>query len=492
MSVPASDRARTVGITTNFLNLRTNGAALLPQAIALIGQGNTAETYPTTKVQVTSARQVALLCGFGSPVHLAASQLFPSSNDGVGSIPVTLYPLEDAVSAVTAAGTITPAGTATAAGVLQIQVNGILSDGIAVAVGDTVALLTPKISTAINNVLEMPIIAVSDIADVDVTAKWGGPTGNDVQMFVIGEVAGITIAIVDPAGGSLNPDVNTALDQVGLDWETMVLSCFNLADTAVLDAFSLWNEGQWAPTVSQPAVVFTGSNEAVLATAIAVPDSRINDRTNSVLVAPGSPNLPFVIAAAELVKIVLLANSNPPHDYGSQLVSRLIPGLSSEQWTYNQRDQAMKAGTSSIQVKGGDIFLSDTVTFYHPAGEADPAYRSVVDVVKIQQIQYSLAQIFKTTEWDGAPLVPDDQATSEPTAKKPKMARGEIAAMIDSLAARAIISDPETAKATIVAAIDSGNPKRLNVSFTAQLSGNTNIIDVDFNFGFFFGELIAA
>ena len=59
--------------------------------------------------------------------------------------------------------------------------------------------------------------------------------------------------------------------------------------------------------------------------------------------------------------------------------------------------------------------------------------------------------------------------------------------MIDSLALEAIISDPETAKATIVAGINGANPKRLDIAWTAQVSGNANIISIDFNWGFYFG-----
>ena len=80
----------------------------------------------------------------------------------------------------------------------------------------------------------------------------------------------------------------------------------------------------------------------------------------------------------------------------------------------------------------------------------------------------------------------------DPEAKKPKMAKAEIATLIDQLALQAFISDPETAKSTIVAEIDSVNPKRMNIAFTVQLSGNTNIISIDFNFGFFFGTPAVA
>ena len=81
----------------------------------------------------------------------------------------------------------------------------------------------------------------------------------------------------------------------------------------------------------------------------------------------------------------------------------------------------------------------------------------------------------------------DDQPTANPAAKKPKTAVAEIAAMIDSLALQAIISDPKTAKTTILAQISVTNPKRLDTTYTIQLSGNANIISIDLNFGFFFG-----
>ena len=125
--------------------------------------------------------------------------------------------------------------------------------------------------------------------------------------------------------------------------------------------------------------------------------------------------------------------------------------------------------------------------FYHPTGDETPAYRFVVDIVKLQTTIFNLDLIFANAEWDGAPLIPDDQPTVNRSAKKPKTAVAAVSAMLDSLGLNAIISDPDTAKANTFAEIDASNPKRLNVETTVQLSGNTNIISVDLNFGFFFG-----
>ena len=110
-----------------------------------------------------------------------------------------------------------------------------------------------------------------------------------------------------------------------------------------------------------------------------------------------------------------------------------------------------------------------------------------MDIVKVMNILFNLDLIFATTEWDGAPLIPDDQPTSNRSAKKPKSAVAAVSALIDSLGLNAIISDPETAKANTFAEIDAANPKRLKLSTMMQISGNANIISVDFNFGFYLG-----
>src|SRR5690606_4133433 len=133
-------------------------------------------------------------------------------------------------------------------------------------------------------------------------------------------------------------------------------------------------------------------------------------------------------------EIAKLANNNPPTDYGSRPLRGIIPGLDTEQWDYTQRDLAVKAGSSTVEVKGGLVHLSDTVTFYHPAGDPTPAYRFVVDVIKLWNVIYNLALEFENPRWDGAPLSPDGQPTVNPNARTPKAAKAAVCAIIDGLA----------------------------------------------------------
>lgn len=488
-AIDASAVARVVGIKTTFRDLRAGGILFLPQRVALIGQGNSLSVYSNDKAQVTSALQVAQTYGFGSPLHQAAMQLFPVNGDGVGTIPVTVYPLDDDAAGAASVGDITPIVAPTEAASYIVRINNIDSKAFVISVGDTVASVVAAMTDAINAVVEMPVIAVDNLSlKVDTTSKWEGTSSNDIVIEIIGSTTvGNSFAITQHVGGLVNPDISPALAQVGNVWESMFLNCLDIADTATLDLYSTFGEGRWGALVRKPCVVFTGNTETTVASATAITDARTVDRTNSQLVAPGSNDLPFVVAARQLARIVVVANNNPAHDYGSQPADGLVPGADGDQWDYPTRDQAVKAGSSTIEVKDGVVNVSDTITMYHPNGDPLPAYRFVVDIVKLQNIIFNLDLEFASTKWDGAPLIPDDQPTVNRDAKKPKTAVAAAAAILDSLGLNALISDPETAKNTTQAEIDAGNPKRLNMLTTVQLGGNTNIISYDLDFGFFFG-----
>jgi phage tail sheath gpL-like len=484
-AVDASAVASVVGIKTNFVNLRGGRIVLLPQRVAVVGQGASAATYSTDKRQVTSAYEVGSTYGFGSPLHLAAQQLLPDNGDGLGTIPLTVYPLEDDPSGLTASGDITPSGAVTAAAGYVVRAGGVDSQAFSVEDGDTLAQIVTKITTAINAELDMPVIATDSTTKVDLDVKWAGASGEEVPLSIVGDTdSGISFGITALTGGAVNPDVAPALAQVGDVWETMIVNCFSALDSGALDEYQTFGDGRWGPLTRKPCVVFTGS---MYVDPEPITDTRKADRINSVLVAPGSPHMPCVIAARQVARMAVVANNNPPVAYTKLDASGLIPGADGIQWDYVKRDAAVKAGSSTITVEDGVVKLEDIITFYHPDGDPTPAYRYVVDIVKLQNIIFNLNLIFATPEWASAPLIPDGQPTANRAARKPKAAVAAMAAMVDNLGLEAIISDPETAKGTIAAEIDSQNPKRLNAALTVQLSGNPKIISVDLNFGFYFG-----
>jgi len=281
MGVSATVVARTVGIDTAFKNLNPNAALLLPQRVALIGQGTTAAVYATTPLIVTSAATVGSTYGFGSPLHLAALQLLPQNGDGLGTIPLTVYPLAD--SGTAAAGTIECTTLPTSVRTFSLVVNGIRSVDFTIdPASDSLIDVATLIKTAVNATLNTPVIGGTiAVAVLDLDLKWGGTSGNDTAVSILGELDGAVFAIVQPTAGATNPSVQPALDQITSVWETLIVNCMELGDSTNLDLYSTWGEGRWDVLSKKPAAVHTGSAETVVATNVAIGNGRKTDRTRS-------------------------------------------------------------------------------------------------------------------------------------------------------------------------------------------------------------------
>lgn len=488
-AIDQSAIARVVGIKTAFKNLRGANTVFLPQRIAVVGQGNSAAVYSNDKRQVTSAYEAGSLYGFGSPVHLATKQLLPDNGDGVGSIPVTIYPLDDHGSGTVSTGKIVPTGTQTTTAEYYVNVNNIRSESFTIEAGELGTALEGRIADAISAIVDMPILATQDTGnnEIDLVSKWKGASANSIYIEVVGPDYGITFTVTQMSGGTNNPDVDDALQQIGNVWETLVVNCMQLADTTTLGKYATANEGRWGSTFRKPFLAFTGHVPASVSAAITVPDARKTDRTNVAIPSPDGHDLPWVIAARAVARIAVMANDNPPHDYGSLQLTGLTPGADSSQWDFIQRDTALKGGCSAIEVRDSVVTMSDTVTFYHPDGDPNPGYRYVVDVIKLMNIIFNTDLAFNNAEWDGPPVVPDNQPITNPTAKKPKSYKARMAQVVDALGLDAIISDPEFSKSTIQVGLNNMNPKRVDMTVTVPLSGNGNQTAVDLNFGFFFG-----
>src|SRR5207253_809617 len=79
----------------------------------------------TAPFQITSSQQAASIYGDGSPIHIQSRILFPvNGGDGVGGIPVVVYPQAKAPGAKPKIITIQPVGVATANVTHYLVVNG--------------------------------------------------------------------------------------------------------------------------------------------------------------------------------------------------------------------------------------------------------------------------------------------------------------------------------------------------------------------------------
>jgi phage tail sheath gpL-like len=486
--LPASAISRVCGVNVEYRNFNAGAGGFLPQRLAVIGVGNDDAEYSLDKYEsIGSADAVAKKYGYGSPLHLAARQLFPSGGGGA-AFPVTFYPLAQSAQGAAAAGAIGCEGTATAAGEATAYIGGVQAI-FAVLKDQAASEILAAAKTAIASVLEMPVVAGDvnlETSEIPITAKWKGAVGNTITIEVQCDVPGITFETTAMSGGAVDSDVGPALNKIGGIWETFILSCFAYNNATRLDQYQVFADGRWNQLEKMPCLVAHGCADDY-ATRTAITDLRKTDNRNFLIQNTGSRELPFVIAAKGLLNdIVTTANENPPCGYKG-LLTGLHTGADELQENWLTRNNAVTKGASTSKKNGSVAELCDVITFYHPEGEAIPGYRYVADCVKLMNVVFNVRMIMESDDLKGAPLVTDATPTTNPKAVQPKTIRTAFINLANSLAAYAIIQEPEFTKANMMVQISSQNPKRLDTRFPCKLSGNVEVTSNDIYFGFYLG-----
>jgi phage tail sheath gpL-like len=488
MGVSPSAVSRVVGIEVSWKNFNLGNAAMLPQGLAIIGQGNDSADYSLDKMEISDSASVANKFGYGSPLHLAAKQLFPAVGASA-EFRVTLYPVRKAGTASAAVASIGAEGTVTANGSGIVYIGGIAAE-FGVVKGDTANQVLNKIKNAVNASLDVPASA-GNIAESELTltAKWSGKSGNMITLWIEGDIPGIALSPsgFNFTGGTIDPDITPALSKIGPVWETFILDCFDYKENSNLDKYLEFGNVRWSVLEKKPLLVCHGCTDN-LETRTAVTDPRRMDKINFLLVSVGSRELPFVVGAKGLINDVMTtANKNPAQGYKGLLTS-LHRGDDSVQENYTQQTASVNKGSSTCIPNGSVAELNDIITFWHPESEGSfPSFRYVCDIVKLQNIVFNVKLIMESDAIKGAPLVTNDTVTINPAAVSPKMIKTSFYNLADSLALNAIMVTPDFTKKTMIVDIDGANPKRVNVAFPVKLSGNVEISSTDVYFGFFLG-----
>lgn len=487
MSVSPSAISRVTGVAVKYKNFNTGSVQMLPQRLAVIGVGNHDVTYTTEKYECKgNASEIGEKYGYGSPLYLAALQLFPLVGKGAG-FPVTFYPLAEASDAVQAEGKIEVTGTAVESGSIQVVIGGQKAT-VVIASGDDASAIYSKMKDAVSSNIAMPVTCNAEEDGLVLTSKAAGEVGNLVKTRVISSITGLTFSITELTGGVKDPDVTPALSAIGEIWETAVLPCFDYKNNDRLDVCYLYGKGRWDDFEKKPLLVFWGCTDDY-ETRTNVTDKRPDDFINALLTSVGSPELPYVVAAKYLVNDVLTtANDNPPQGYKGK-AEGIEAGDDSLQENYNTRNASVGKGAST-NIKSGEVAeLCDVITMYHPVSEGKyPSRRYVVDIIKLMNIVYNVRLIMEADDLKGAPLIEDETVTSNKSAIQPKTVKTWFLNLANSLADKAIIQDVKTTKDGMEVAIDSENPKRLNVVFPVKLSGNVEVTSTDIYFGFYVGK----
>jgi len=474
----------------------------LPQRIAVLAEANTANqgTLDTEGTVITSARQAGQLYGFGSPIYHIMRILRPVSGSGIGGIPVVVYAQEEANGATSKILTITPTGTATGSGTHTVRISGRTGiDGVSysftVATGDTTDDITAKIADAINNVLGCPVTADDTTYEVELESKWAGLTANAIAVEVDtgNDDLGITYSVVSTQSGAGTPSVQTALDQFGNEWVTIVVNSYGTESTtmAALEDFNGIPDpetptGRYEGIIMKPFIALTGS---VAEDPSSVTDAREDEVTIAICPAPLSSGLQFEAAANMCVLFARQAQDSPHLDVsGSNYPDMPTPASIGDMASYTNRDTIVKKGCSTVDLVAGKYKVQDFVTTYHPEGETPPQFRYCRNLNLDFNVRYGYYLLEQINVVDHA-IAANDDTVSATKVIKPKQWKQIVDKYADDLAQRCLVVDSTFMQASITVSISTTNPDRLETFFRYKRSGYVRIASTTAEAGFNFGTL---
>lgn len=353
---------------------------IIGQKIGGTGGGN---ARPNEPLQVNSRDQIRQAVGRGSMLAMMANAYLQGDNFG----DIWLLPIEDDDAATEATCTITPVGAASENGTINLYIAGILVRA-SVFASDTAIAYSGRLQDAIAANGDLPVTStrVPATGVITLTAKNAGLAGNgiDVRLNYRGAPggewtpAGVALTITAMTGGTANPLIEDALDNLADQNFDFVVTPYT--DTANMDALKVFfddAQGRW----SWEQMLYGGAFTAFKGTfsqCVSFGISR-NDQHMSVMPYNDSPDPPWVWAAhiAAWCATSLRADPGLPLQYMSTFL-KAPPVVS--RWDIGERNTMLYSGLSTFRVgpDGSVVIERMTTTFQkNAAGVPDDSYLDV-------------------------------------------------------------------------------------------------------------------
>jgi len=465
---------------------RGSGLAVIPHKIFTLGQYNSGFTPTVNVAQLIISKEDAWT-RYGRGSQLARMVEVQLNNSG--GVAVYACPLADDGGAVTATGTIVVGAAATAAGSLAVYIEG-KKIAVAVADLDAATAVGDSIEAAINADLDLPVTAANSTGTVTFTSRWGGESGNQIDLSVNladsdETPAGLTIAVTNigaVATGATDPVLTTAFAGMGDTWYTEVCNPYNSAVS--LTAMETAGVNRDDPGVKRQFIGIVGYTDTY-ANFLTALDSR-NSQWTSYIPVHGSVSSAYMIAAASAAIWASKQQTNP----GRPVKTLQIPGAiaaTGNDLTYSQRDAAVIAGGSYTKnredgtVQFGDVCTTRTET---DAAAVTEDWQFAVIIPNLQFKIYSCEQKYLSSPYDRGVTVADGPSVKPTYAVTPLMVKSDAIKLVDAWVENGLSTNRDEIVDGIVAEINSTNPGRIDLLIPDVASAGLRIVAVKLEWGF--------
>lgn len=389
----------------------------MPRRVLLVGHKLAAGNALTNVVLACATETDAVaLCGEGSMLLAMWRGAKASAALGLSIDIAAVPPSGTAVTATTTIVVTNAGATLQASGEVMLYIEGVRV-AVGVTVADTAITVATKLIAALNAVPSLSVTAAATAtpAEVRLTAKWGGLTGNDIDVrsaYYPDDLlpVGLTLTIPAMSGGTTSPDL-TALIAASQDYRaTEIVTAFT--DSANMIAVETEQATRWGFANMRDGQVVTAMR-GTLAQIKTWLDSRNSDQVHTIGTTKDTTS-PWVTAAMAGAAIESSASVDPALPYTDIVLTGYKGPKRGEHWKLDEANELLLAGASPLSIgQDGTGALVRVVTNYttNTVGAPDPSRRELAWIktmsyyrwftVTEYQLKY---RGFKLAEYISAPI----------------------------------------------------------------------------------------
>ena len=385
------------------------------QNVMLFGQmittgADAGTATPNTVVEIpVSESAIDSLFGVGSMMALAAKR-YRKANSYTRTFALACG---DISTGAAATGSYKFGGPATQAGTLYLLIAG-QSLQVGVAAAATGATIATNVAAAINAKKNLPVTAVVDATDtakVNITAKWNGLTGKDIDLrynYYAGEQLppGVTITTVAMTSGSGAPDMAALIAAMPDEWYNHIMTPFN--DTASLNTLRDELLTRWGPLKMSEAIAYTAFRGTYGET-ITFGEAR-NDFLLSCMGTSKSPSPSWEFAASYCGIAAYHLAIDPARPLQTLALPGILAPAKADRFAFDERNNLLKSGIATYQVQPGDVVaIEREVSMYqkNAYGDPDPSYLDITTPATLGKMRYDV-RVMVTNRFPRHKLVNDE------------------------------------------------------------------------------------
>lgn len=416
-----------------------------------------------TPVRITRASQAEQLYGRGSML----AQMLTYFINANANADLYAIGVNDATSPVYATGKLTITGTATAAGQIALMIAGTYIP-VTCYQNDTADTIAQNMTAKINANETLPVTSTCLSGEIALTCKWGGITGNDIDVrlnYYDGELlpSGVGCTITAMNGGVGNPDLSDVLTVLGDDtWWSDIVNPFT--DTANLDLLATELTDRWGGIRQIDGtcwMAYRGTHAQSSTFAI-----KRNDHLFTCIPTNIAPEPPYLWAAVNAAVCTASLNIDPTRPVQTLELTGIKAPSVSDRWQWNERNLHLYDGLCAYSVNAsGNVQLDRVITMYrvNKFNVQDTSYLDIETIKTLSYIRYAIRQRI-TSRFPRHKLANDGTRFGAGQAiVTPSIIRNELLALFTELELKGLVEDFNSYKDSLIVERNADDPNRIDV-----------------------------